>query len=158
MVHKYFVDLRMVWAILTLIKNILRNISSKIFEPQGDYQNVVHLSDDRDEIRNELDRTNDIKYRTAGDRLRMPRHLRMYEGSPENFELFEKMLNRAVKLLSRWLLRSVPEGFQRRNFLFRFAYGPNYTSKSYVAHSGVDHLWLACCWTIAQAVVWRAQM
>ena len=68
--------------IFTLVQNTLRNISSKVFEPEGDHQHVVHLADNRDEIRDELDRTEDIKNRTPGDRFRMPRHLGMHKSPP----------------------------------------------------------------------------
>ena len=88
-------------TVLTLFKNVLGNVASKVFEPQGDHQNIVHLSKHRDKVRNELDGTNNIKSRTAGDHLRMPGNLRMYESSPEDTELLKKMLYRAAKLLSR---------------------------------------------------------
>ena len=144
---------------LTFIENTLGNTSPEIFDPQGDHQHVVHLPDNRDEIRDELDRTEDIKDRTPGDRFRVPWHLRVHESPPHDPELFENTLDRSLHLLYRWLFRLLLAGFRRRIFRFDAASGlAQDAAKTDVAHAGVDHLWLACRGAVTQAVVGSAQM
>jgi hypothetical protein len=64
---------------LTLVENTLRGISPEVFDPQRNHQHVVHLTDNRDEVGDYLDRTDDIKKRTSGDHSHVPWHLRVYK-------------------------------------------------------------------------------
>ena len=91
--HNYLWHSDCACATLALLENTLRNKSSEVLDAQSDHQHVVHLTDNRDEIRDELDRTYHVKYRTTGNRLRMPRHLRVHESPPDNSELFENSLD-----------------------------------------------------------------
>lgn len=77
---------------LTLIENTLGNISPKVSDAQGDHQYVVHLPDDRNKVGDELNRTDDIKDRAAGDYFRMPWHQRVHQSPPHDSELFENPL------------------------------------------------------------------
>jgi hypothetical protein len=77
----------------------LRNISPEVFDSKGDHEHVVHLPNNRDEVRDDLDRTANIKKRTPGDRFRVPWHLRVYKSPPDDPELFEHPLDRGLQLM-----------------------------------------------------------
>jgi hypothetical protein len=74
---------------LTIIKNTLRNTSSKKLHAQTHHQHIVHLADNRDEIRDELNRTEYIEDRASGNQLRVQRHLPVPK-SPTNDPKFLK--------------------------------------------------------------------
>jgi len=68
-------------------------MASEVFECQNDYHHVVHLAEYRDEIRDELDRADDIEECAPGDYLRVPGHQRVYNGPSNDPELFKKSLD-----------------------------------------------------------------
>jgi hypothetical protein len=76
---------------LTFIKNSLRYRSFQKSYAQADYKHVIHLTDDRDEIRDELDRTGYIEHRAPANQLRVPWHPRMNESPREDAKLFEQL-------------------------------------------------------------------
>ena len=70
----------------------MRDTSPEVFDSQGDNQHVIHLPDNRDEIGDDLDRTENIQNGTRGDRFRVPWYLRVYKSPPDDPELFEHSL------------------------------------------------------------------
>lgn len=76
-----------------LVENILRNASFKKFHAQDNHHDVVHLTDDRDEIRDELDRTEDVEDRATGDGFSIPRYLRVHKRPSDDPKLREKLLD-----------------------------------------------------------------
>jgi hypothetical protein len=76
----------------------------------------------------------------------------MYKGSSDNPKLPEE--------LPDWLSQSLPGAWIYRfalsfnaDLLFWGSSRPHNTAKAEVAHSCVDHLWLASRWPVTQAVI-----
>jgi hypothetical protein len=78
----------------------LRNASAEIFEGEDYNYNVIHLTNDRDEIRKELDGTEDVKNRASGYGLRVPWHTRVNKGSADDPKLAEKATDFRFQTLS----------------------------------------------------------
>ena len=100
---------------LTILENSGRDPSSQQSYPQTNDQHVVQLADDRDEIRNELDGTQDVADHTPSDQLCVPRHSRVPEGSLDDAKLLKESsdwgLQRFDKRLSRMLLTILQANF-----------------------------------------------
>jgi hypothetical protein len=79
-----------VWAgfILTVIKNRWRNRSFQESYAQADHQDIVQLTDDRNEIGDELDRTGDIKHCAPTNQLCIQGHPRVNKSPREGANLF----------------------------------------------------------------------
>lgn len=88
--HFYCGDNRNGGAFFALIEDGSRNEPPEIFERKDYDCDVVHLADDRNEVREELDGTNDVKDCASRNRLRMPWHTRVNKRSTDDAELPEK--------------------------------------------------------------------
>lgn len=77
-------------AFFALVENGSRNEPPEIFERKDYDCHVIHLSNDRDEVREELNGANDIKDCASGYRLGVPRHARVHKRSTDDAELPEK--------------------------------------------------------------------
>jgi hypothetical protein len=82
---------------LTFIKNSLRYRSFQKSYAQADYKHVIHLTDDRDEIRDELDRTGYIEHRAPANQLRVPWHPRMNKRAREDAKLLIQLAGSSLQ-------------------------------------------------------------
>jgi hypothetical protein len=79
------------WPVLrTILENTRRNPSSQQSDAQADYEHVVQLANNRDEIGDELDGAADIPDDTHGHQLRVPWHLRVPDSTLDDQELTQK--------------------------------------------------------------------
>jgi hypothetical protein len=92
-------------AFLTILKNTLWYTSSKKPHAQAHHQHVVHLADNWDEIRDELNRTENIENRTPDDQLRVQWHLPVPESPANGAKLLKKLSDRNLDGFGKRLLR-----------------------------------------------------
>jgi hypothetical protein len=79
------------WPVLrTILENTRRNPSSEQSDAQADYEHVVQLANNRDEVGDELDGAADIPNDTHGHQLRVPRHLRVPDSALDDQQLTQK--------------------------------------------------------------------
>jgi hypothetical protein len=133
----------------------LRNASPKEPDCQSHHEHVVELADNWYEIRDELNRTNDIKDRTPDNHFGVPRNMTVDKSPSDDTKLPEKVPDGLVQIIGRGLFYLFFESFGA-DLLFRRFFRPNNAAEADVAHSRVDHLRLARRWPVAQAVVGSA--
>jgi hypothetical protein len=89
-----------------LCDDVGRDPSFEELQPQRYNQNVIQLTHDGNEIRQKLDGTKNVKYRTTRHQLCVPRNFRMPHCTPNDLKFLQERSGLALERLAKPAVRN----------------------------------------------------